>query len=128
CALYHQEHYDGRGYPEGLAGSAIPIEARIVAVADTFDAMTTDRPYRAALPTSDAIAEIQRCAGTQFDPDVVAAFLRAIARGTIAAARPSPPPRPRFSTRRGYPESSLPCDPVHTARAGCRTAPPGDPA
>jgi len=88
CALYHQEHYDGRGYPEGLAGSAIPLEARIVAVADTFDAMTTDRPYRAALPTSAAIAEIQRCAGTQFDPDVVAAFLRAVARGTIAAASP----------------------------------------
>ncbi len=79
CALYHQERYDGLGYPQGLRGSAIPQEARIVAVADTFDAMTTDRPYREALSREAAIGEIEREAGTQFDPEVVAAFLRVIA-------------------------------------------------
>jgi HD-GYP domain-containing protein (c-di-GMP phosphodiesterase class II) len=78
CALRHHERYDGEGYPDGMLGDDIPIEARVVAVADTFDAMTSDRPYRAGLPASVALAEIERCAGTQFDPEVVAAFLRAV--------------------------------------------------
>ncbi|HEY7061589.1 MAG TPA: HD-GYP domain-containing protein [Chloroflexota bacterium] len=86
CALRHHERIDGQGYPDGLLGPDIPIEARVVAVADTFDAMTTDRPYRKGLPGSAALAEIERCAGTQFDPEVVAAFLRAVrADGTLAA-------------------------------------------
>jgi len=78
CALRHHERFDGRGYPDGLRGAEIPLEARVVAVADTFDAMTTDRPYRRGLPASVALAEIERCAGSQFDPEVVAAFLRAV--------------------------------------------------
>ncbi len=73
--LAHQEHYDGTGYPRGLKGEEIPLGARIFAVADTLDAMTSDRPYRSALSLTEAKAEIRRCTGTQFDPKVVEAFL-----------------------------------------------------
>jgi ribonuclease P protein subunit RPR2 len=78
CVLYHHERYDGRGYPYRLTGEAIPLEARIVSVADTYDAMTSDRPYRKGLDGSVALEEIARCAGTQFDPLVVQAFLRVV--------------------------------------------------
>ncbi|HLH26709.1 MAG TPA: HD domain-containing phosphohydrolase [Chloroflexota bacterium] len=78
CVLYHHERFDGAGYPHRLAGTAIPLEARIVSVADTFDAMTSDRPYRKGLPASVALEEIARCAGSQFDPLVVRAFLRVV--------------------------------------------------
>jgi ribonuclease P protein subunit RPR2 len=71
----HHERWDGRGYPDGLAGEGIPLGARIFSVCDTFDAMTSDRPYRRALPFDDAVAEIERCGGTQFDPDVTTAFV-----------------------------------------------------
>lgn len=74
--LHHHEMYDGSGYPAGLSGSSIPLGARIFAVADTFDAMTSDRPYRRALPIEVALAEIKRCSGSQFDPQVVAAMLQ----------------------------------------------------
>lgn len=79
--LHHQERYDGRrdgrypGYPTGLAGEAIPLGARILAVVDAYDAMTSDRPYRRGLPPGAARAELQREAGRQFDPRVVTAFL-----------------------------------------------------
>lgn len=72
---YHQERYDGSGYPEGLRGEHIPLGARIVAVADAFGAMITDRPYRKALPVEKAIEELRRCSGTQFDPDIVRVFI-----------------------------------------------------
>jgi HD-GYP domain-containing protein (c-di-GMP phosphodiesterase class II) len=72
--LAHQERFDGTGYPRGLKGEEIPLGARIFAVADTLDAMTSDRPYRAALSLEQAKAEIRRCNGTQFDPKVVEAF------------------------------------------------------
>lgn len=78
--LYHQERYDGNGYPFGLKGNEIPLEGRILAVADTFDAMTSDRPYRKGMSDEEAIAEIKRNRGTQFDPDVVDAMLRALER------------------------------------------------
>ena len=73
--LYHHERWDGRGYPYGRRGVEIPEEARLLALADAFDAMTSARPYRAALPSDDALAEIARCAGSQFDPRLAAAFL-----------------------------------------------------
>ena len=72
----HHEKFDGTGYPLGLKGEEIPLGARIFAVADTFDAITTDRPYRKAAPPQAAVAEIQRCSGTQFDPAVVEVFER----------------------------------------------------
>ncbi|MFH1996521.1 MAG: HD domain-containing phosphohydrolase [Candidatus Omnitrophota bacterium] len=74
--LYHQERYDGKGYPKGLKGEAIPLLARIVSVADTFDAMTTDRPYSPKMPFVDAIEELEAHSGTQFDPNIVNAFLK----------------------------------------------------
>ncbi len=73
--LAHQEYYDGTGYPRGLKGEQIPLGARIFAVADTLDAMTSDRPYRSARTMAQAREEIQRCSGTQFDPKVVRVFL-----------------------------------------------------
>jgi len=72
------ERYDGGGYPDRLGGEAIPIGARIISVCDAFDAMTADRPYRAALTPQDALAELRRCAGSQFDPRVVEVFQKAL--------------------------------------------------
>jgi len=74
--LSHHERFDGTGYPRGLAGEEIPLGARIFSIADSFDAMTSDRPYRAAMPPEEALAEILRNSGTQFDPACVRAFLR----------------------------------------------------
>jgi putative nucleotidyltransferase with HDIG domain len=73
--LAHQEFYDGSGYPRGLRGEQIPLGARIFSIADAMDAMISDRPYRKALPLSHARAEIKRCAGTQFDPQIVEVFM-----------------------------------------------------
>lgn len=72
----HHERVDGRGYPDGLAGEAIPLEARILAVADSFEAMTSDRYYRAALPLEQALGELQHCAGSQFDGSIVDVMVR----------------------------------------------------
>jgi HAMP domain-containing protein len=72
--LQHHERFDGSGYPAGLAGTEIALEARVLAVADVYDAMTCDRPYRRGLPARDAAVRISEAAGTHFDPDVVAAF------------------------------------------------------
>jgi HD-GYP domain-containing protein (c-di-GMP phosphodiesterase class II) len=88
AVLHHHERLDGGGYPHGLAGRRIPWPARIVAVADALDAMTSTRSYRQARPVPAALAELRRCAGSQFDPSVVAALTRALAR------HPWPPPVP----------------------------------
>jgi HD-GYP domain-containing protein (c-di-GMP phosphodiesterase class II) len=80
---YHHETMDGQGYPDGLRGESIPLLAKIVAVADTYDAMTTDRPYRKALKKEAAIEELKKCSGTQFDSEVVEAFVEAHHRGEI---------------------------------------------
>jgi HD-GYP domain-containing protein (c-di-GMP phosphodiesterase class II) len=73
--LFHHERWDGGGYPSGLRGEAIPLEARVLAVADAFDAMVSPRPYRRALPHERALDEIRTCAGTQFDPEIAEIFL-----------------------------------------------------
>lgn len=69
--LHHHEHYNGQGYPSGLKGDNIPVEARILAIADAYDAITSPRPYRGQLPSQQAFEELKRCAGTQFDPELV---------------------------------------------------------
>ena len=85
---HHHERYDGQGYPDGLAGDAIPLEARIIAVADAYDAMTAPRPYRDAMPDVVARLRLAQAVGTQFDPGVVAAFeARLSAAGSGLPAR-----------------------------------------
>jgi len=84
CVLHHHERYDGSGYPERLAGADIPLPGRIISVADAFDAMTSDRPYRSSMPVPRALAELRRGAGRQFDPKVVRAFLSVWRKGRLA--------------------------------------------
>ena len=72
---HHHERFDGAGYPDGLSGEEIPSGSRIILVIDAFDAMTSDRPYRRAMPVADAAKELVRCSGSQFDPRMVRAFL-----------------------------------------------------
>jgi HD-GYP domain-containing protein (c-di-GMP phosphodiesterase class II) len=74
-AKYHHERFDGRGYPEGMKGEAIPLFSRIILIADTFDAMTSTRPYRKGLPFDVAFAELKEFSGTQFDPNIVEKFI-----------------------------------------------------
>jgi diguanylate cyclase (GGDEF)-like protein len=89
------ERWDGKGYPDGLVGQKIPLEARIVFVCDAFHAMTSDRPYRAALPLREAVRRLRLASGTQFDPTVVAAFVRVLEAGRIhthaGSVAPAPP-------------------------------------
>jgi putative nucleotidyltransferase with HDIG domain len=75
CVLHHHERWDGAGYPYGLGGDEIPLEARILAVADAYDAMTSMRPYREPRTREEALAEVERCAGSQFDPSLARVFL-----------------------------------------------------
>jgi HD-GYP domain-containing protein (c-di-GMP phosphodiesterase class II) len=74
--LHHHERYDGKGYPDGLSGQNIPLMGRIICLADCFDAMTSTRTYRKAMPLEVTLADIRRCSGTQFDPELTEAFLR----------------------------------------------------
>ena len=80
---WHHERYDGSGIPDGLVGGAIPVEARIAAVADTFDAMTSVRPYRPGVSLDETLDELRRCSGAQFDPVCVSAFFEALDAGEI---------------------------------------------
>jgi HD-GYP domain-containing protein (c-di-GMP phosphodiesterase class II) len=84
---HHHERYDGTGYPDRLAGSAIPIEARIVAAADAYAAMTADRPYSPARTPEQAMLELRRCSRTQLDPRVVSALLAVLGLATRPALR-----------------------------------------
>jgi putative nucleotidyltransferase with HDIG domain len=86
AVLYHHERWDGGGYPVGVEGEAIPAEARVLAVVDAFDAMTSDRSYRRAMTEQLAVAELERSAGTQFDPEVVGVFAAAWRDGSLADA------------------------------------------
>ena len=88
---HHHERWDGQGYPHGLATKSIPLAARIILIADTIDAMTTDRPYRKRLPVDVVIAELQKCKGTQFDPELIdvviaSVVVRRLIGGATAAA------------------------------------------
>jgi diguanylate cyclase (GGDEF)-like protein/putative nucleotidyltransferase with HDIG domain len=85
--LHHHERWDGRGYPHGLGGEEIPLGSRILFVADAYDAMTSGRIYQDRVEHDDAIAELERCAGTQFDPQVVAVFVNAVERTEVLALR-----------------------------------------
>jgi HD-GYP domain-containing protein (c-di-GMP phosphodiesterase class II) len=107
--VHHHERYDGNGYPGGLRGDQIPLEARIVAVADAFSAMTTNRPYRRRLSLEQACEELERCAGTQFDPAVARLFVAEVRRD---------PPRPAAG-------DALPARPLRPATAPATSASPG---
>jgi len=80
---YHHEWFNGRGYPAGLAGSKIPLGARIISIADAFDTMTTPRPYAAPRPHEHSLRELERCAGTQFDPELAHTFVKLIRTGAL---------------------------------------------
>src|SRR5439155_14497032 len=92
----HHEQLDGNGYPDGIGGTEIALEARVILVADAFEAMTSDRPYRAGMDVGAALTELQTCAGTQFDPEVVDALVELVGRQelTILALRDSGPNPP----------------------------------
>jgi len=77
-ALHHHERWDGKGYPKGLKEEEIPLFSRIICIADAFEAMTSDRPYKKALTIQKAVEELQRCAGTQFDANLVAVFVEQV--------------------------------------------------
>ena len=101
----HHEHWDGKGYPKGLKGREIPLLGRIISVADTYDAMTTNRAYRAALPHEVAIAELRNCSGTQFDADIATVFIKEMeARGL------EPPPSDDFPSPQLHVPESTPDD------------------
>ena len=76
--LHHHEFFDGTGYPKAIAGEKIPLGARIIAVADAYDTITSDRTYKKARAAAEALAELQRCANAQFDAKIVEAFVRAM--------------------------------------------------
>jgi HD-GYP domain-containing protein (c-di-GMP phosphodiesterase class II) len=84
--LHHHERWDGGGYPHGLRGAEIPEEARLLALADAYDAMTTNRPYRRAVPSALALCELEQCAGTQFDPALTSLFVEVWGAATIRTA------------------------------------------
>ena len=75
---YHHERFDGKGYPEGLSGKNIPLFARIIAIADAYDALTIGRPYKSPLSKNEALLEIKKCAGSQFDEELVEVFIEEI--------------------------------------------------
>jgi HD-GYP domain-containing protein (c-di-GMP phosphodiesterase class II) len=76
--LFHHERWDGCGYPQKISGEKIPLLSRVIAITDAYDAMTHDRPYRLAMDSSSALAELRRCSGTQFDPHLVEVFLNVV--------------------------------------------------
>ncbi|WP_460365443.1 HD-GYP domain-containing protein [Actinocorallia lasiicapitis] len=108
--MHHHEKLNGRGYPMGLAGEEIPPFARIIGVADAFDAMTSTRSYRPARPVAEGIAELKRCSGTDFDPEMVEAFLRALDKSGWDAPPPVvlPEDGPVQTTRQDHDDPTVP--------------------
>jgi putative nucleotidyltransferase with HDIG domain len=108
---HHHERWDGQGYPSGLSGKNIPLASRIILIADTIDAMNTDRPYRKRLGLEVVVAELQKCKGTQFDPDLVDVAVSSVAVRRLISA-PAPPTAesntgPRRSLRVSWPSGGL---------------------
>jgi len=118
--LHHHERWDGGGYPHGLAGESIPLVARIFSVCDALEAMTADRPYRAAMAPADAVEEVFSQAGRQFDPAVVAALQKGLARGSVAVLPGAPGARIAGKQVVGLPTHGLAAlphaDPLNGAR------------
>lgn len=111
CVRHHHERWDGRGYPDGVSGSSVPLGARIIAIADTIDAMTTNRPYRGALPLEVVLSELNKGRGTQFDPDLVELTVNSVTvRRLIAdpALIPEYLPQPRIRARAEAARASQP--------------------
>ena len=108
---HHHERWDGQGYPDGLAGKVIPLGARIILIADTIDAMTTDRPYRKRLPLDVVIAELQKCKGTQFDPELIDVVIASVAVrrliGGVSAAAEKAETGPSRSKRVSWPTGGI---------------------
>jgi HD-GYP domain-containing protein (c-di-GMP phosphodiesterase class II) len=105
--MHHHERIDGKGYPMGLAGDEIPEFARVLAVADAFDAMTSDRSYRGARPVPEAVAELRKWAGKQFDPAFVDAFVTAIERDSWTPPDPAPTEEPLFAPGVTFPPAAV---------------------
>jgi HD-GYP domain-containing protein (c-di-GMP phosphodiesterase class II) len=120
---HHQERWDGKGYPDRLEGEAIPLYARITAVADAWDTITSNRPYRNGRSVEVAVPEITRCSGTQFDPTVVDAFLRVVAR-VDAQQFTQAGIRTRLAAETAFPGALPPAAPPGSGRSG----EPGPPA
>lgn len=95
AVLSHHERWDGTGYPAGLQGTTIPLLGRILGVADAYSAMTTDRPYRAALDPREALAELSKGSSAQFDPDIVRVLVSCLSGGTGSSPLPTASGRPR---------------------------------
>lgn len=106
--LHHHERIDGRGYPMGLAGDEIPEFARVIAVADAFDAMTSNRSYRGARSVEEAIADLEKWSGTQFDPALVDAFVAALTREGWVQSEPAPPPASDGMTAQDHDDPTAP--------------------
>jgi HD-GYP domain-containing protein (c-di-GMP phosphodiesterase class II) len=108
---HHHERWDGQGYPDGLDGKDIPLGARIILIADTIDAMTTDRPYRKRLPLDIVMAELQKCKGTQFDPELIDVVVTSVAVrrliGGASAAAALPDDGPNRSRRVSWPSGGI---------------------
>jgi HD-GYP domain-containing protein (c-di-GMP phosphodiesterase class II) len=108
---HHHERWDGQGYPDGLSGKTIPLPARIILISDTIDAMTTDRPYRKRLGLDVVIAELQKCKGTQFDPDLVDVAVASVAVRRLISGSSSQvglhQPEPARSKKVAWPTTSL---------------------
>jgi len=131
--LHHHEWFDGRGYPHGLAGSEIPIGSRIVAIADAYEAMISDRPYSLAIPHEQAVDELKRQRGTQFDPDLVDVFVALVGDGltetgerygTVPAPVPAPPRRKKARSPAASPTINARAtgSAIASSRAGARAA------
>jgi diguanylate cyclase (GGDEF)-like protein len=116
---HHHERWDGQGYPDGLRGDEIPVEARVVALVDCFSALISTRPYRQRLTPADACAEIERCAGSQFDPDIAALFVEEV-------RRQPPEPADSEALSAGPPAVAPAEEPLPTARLGAASAAASD--